>query len=54
MTDTQYERIGIQPQRANRNIDFNLSEETMEYNRRLSEKLSIPMNRVFEDYPETY
>ena len=54
ITNLQYEKIGIQPERASMNINFLVSEDAIEYSYQLSEKLSMPMNELFEKYPGTY
>lgn len=54
LSQTQYQLIGIQGDRAGKNITFDFQKYTEEQNRRLSAKLAIPMNELFNRYPKSY
>lgn len=54
LSQAQYQLIGIQGDRAGKNITFDFQKYTTEQNIRLSKKLAIPMNELFDRYPKSY
>ena len=60
LSNNQYKRIGLYGDRASKNYDFRengqdlFSIYTKEQMLRISQKLSIPMNQLFMEYPKTY
>lgn len=54
LTNSQYELIGLYGDRAGKNVSFDFKNYTEQQNLRLSKKLAIPMNALYEQYPKSY
>lgn len=54
LTDSQYREIGIQPERATMNFDFDLNRQPLEYVERVSRKYGMPVGKLAAEHPGVY
>lgn len=54
LTDSQYKELGIQPERATMNFNFDLNEHTFEQLERWTNKYGMPVKELAEKYPDVY
>lgn len=54
LTDRQYRKIGIQPERATLNFQFDLNKQTVEELTRWSDKYGVPVKELAAKHPKVY